>query len=509
MNGWMERALFVFLCILIVIGLLVRFASLPFQGMQIDDVFTQLILQPPVSFASLVTDRAIERETLPPLYFLLAAGWQALFGAGETALRALNAVIGALALLAAAIQGRRLLAPRTLLIFLALLACSYGAIYTGYKARPYALLLLFGTILTFAYLGVSRSFRDSGTLSWRPLLQIAAWGVLAAYSHYLGLIFAGAVFALLALQALQQGETRSLGRILSTGLLTLLLFAPWLAYQLPKQLALLGELDYFWFPDSFHEYVFQLHIYLRYISGNMLLSIALFAVFLLPLPFCLRPGRLWEFRGSLTPLAQAVALAAMTLALTIPLNLIAPFSLARYFIVLLPCLYLGMALSFDLLIRLAPRGFWRGGAMLLTAASVSSLLIALPPLFRDTPDDVRAAAIFVTEELGCEEGVLPVFQPRAWSDGLAAYRYYLEPLGEARVESVETAEGDLAFPPGRDPDCRLLLWVHKFYYSVMGETAARLAPDLGIEIDPETFQAAAPVETRIFGSQVIYFRPAE
>ncbi|MEX2408529.1 MAG: hypothetical protein WD489_05420, partial [Rhodovibrionaceae bacterium] len=63
MNDKLERALLVYLGVLIAAGLAVRFASLPFQGMQIDDVFTQLILQPPVSFASLVTDRAIERET--------------------------------------------------------------------------------------------------------------------------------------------------------------------------------------------------------------------------------------------------------------------------------------------------------------------------------------------------------------------------------------------------------------------------------------------------------------
>ena len=412
MNDKPERVFLLYLGVLIAAGLVVRFASLPFQGMQIDDVFTQLVLQPPVSLASLITDRAIGRETLPPLYFLLAAGWQALFGDGETTLRALNAVVGVLALLAATLQGRRLLPPRVLLLFLALLACSYGAIYIGYKARPYALLLLFGSILTFAYLEAAQRFRDSGTLGFGPLLAIAGWGLLAAYSHYLGLVFAGAVFALLALQALQRRAYKSLLRTLGAGLLTLLFFAPWLAYQLPRQLALLGEIDYFWFPDSLPEYVFQLHVYLRYLSGNLFLSLALFAVFLLPLPFCLRRTRLWEFRGSLTPLAHCAALAAMTLALAIPLNLLAPLSLARYFIVALPCLYLGMALSFDLLIRLAPRGLPRAAALLLTAASVSSLLFALPPLFRDSPDDTRAAAEVVTHELGCESGVLPVFQPR-------------------------------------------------------------------------------------------------
>ena len=43
----------------------------------------------------------------------------------------------------------------------------------------------------------------------------------------------------------------------------------------------------------------------------------------------------------------------------------------------------------------------------------------------------------------------------------------------------------------------------------MGEKAALLGLVLGLEIDPESFLAAPPVETRVIGSQVLYYRAAE
>ena len=146
-----QRAFHLSLVALILIGLALRLVTLWTSGFSIDDIFTTMIVRPPNSFDSLVVERAIRIEANPPLYYLLAAAWQAVVGLGEVKLKALSALLGALAILAAYLLGRSFFPRRVLLMQAALLACSYGAILTGYAARPYSLLLLLGAVLTCIY----------------------------------------------------------------------------------------------------------------------------------------------------------------------------------------------------------------------------------------------------------------------------------------------------------------------------------------------------------------------
>lgn len=499
------RAFQLGLGLLILAGVALRFLPLPLQGLSIDDIFTLTILEPPVSFDSLVLDRAIRIEANPPLYHLLAAGWQALFGQVPIVLKAFGAATGAVALGLAWLLGRGLFPPRVLWMQLALLACSYGAITTALEARPYALLLLFGAVQTCLYFRAERTLREEAGLSAGALLPIALVGALAAYTHYFGLIFTGAAFALLLLQVLR--SPKDAVRVVGFGLLTLLLFAPWLTHELPRQQTIMAELSLFWFPDTAGEVFRQAVLFSAYLGSGAVPTLILFlacAGALAPALPRWREAAVWP---DLRRVLHCAALAAITLALAAFLNLFAPMTFARYFVVLLPALYLGIASSFALGLVWAEARGWPlpayGAVLLLTAM----LLHTTPYLLRERGDHWSDAVAFIHDELGCDSGAVPVYQPYGFADGLVAFDYRLKQRSAAlSAGTIEGPEGRLAPLAEADPECRLVAWVDDGYFRTTN-IAERLAHDLGVEIDPRSFAAESPFESRVFGSNVLVYRP--
>lgn len=494
------------LALLAAAGLVLRTLALPVSSLSIDDIFTLVILKPPVSFESLVLDRAIRVEANPPLYYLLAAGWQALFGSGPAVLKALGAAIGALALLAAWLLGRKVFPPRLLAMQIALLAVSYGAISTSLEARPYSLLLLFGTIQTCLYFKAERRLRNKGSLSSRRLLAISLIGALAAYAHYFGLIFTGAVFALLLLQVLWQRQLDAALRVIGYGLLTLLLFAPWLIHELPRQQEVMAELSLFWFPDTPEEVFRQFVHFTAYFGGGALSTLILFLAFLGVLAVNLPRMRAPEAQPCARIVLHCGALAAITCAIALILNFFAPMSFARYFLVLLPALYLGVAAAFELWLQYAESKGWGLLGPLPALLLIAMLLHPAPILLRDNPDYWGKAVDFAYEELNCRQGAMPIYQPTGFPDGLVAFDYYLDPLGEdLYAGTIERPDGSLAPLATADPDCRLIAWVHDSYFRD-SDIALRLARDLGIEVEPETLEAAPPFKTEAFGPNILFYR---
>ena len=503
-----QRAFHLGLAALILIGLALRMVTLWTSGFSIDDIFTTMIVRPPNSFDSLVVERAIRIEANPPLYYLLAAAWQAVVGIGEVKLKALSALLGALAIRAAYLLGRSLFPRRVLLMQAALLACSYGAILTGYAARPYALLLLLGAVLTCLYFSAERNWRETGCLSAGRLLPLCLAGTLAAYTHYFGLIFAGAIFAALLLQALWRRQVGAALKSAGFGILTLALFAPWLLYEVPRQQRIIEEVSLFWFPERAGEYLGQVITFAAYLGGSSYGAAILFFAFLAVLWAGRERLKAPETLPRARALGHCILLPALALALIVLLNFVAPLSFARFFVVLLPVLYLGLALAFDLwLERAEARG--RGWFAMLPVL----LLIALPLhaawRFLEKPEDSSQQAVdFVTRELGCTEGVVPTYQAAEFPDGLVAYNYYLEREGrDLRAETVERADGTMAPLPGQDPACRLVLWMPSVYLEDPA-ILAEVERGLGLAIDPESKRAEPPAETEVIGPHYIYYEPA-
>ncbi len=129
----------------------------------------------------------------PPLYYLLLSLWRGMFGAGETALRGLSAVLGIGLVALAWGLGRCLFGIRAGLAAAALLAVSPFAVYYSQEARMYALLALWAAlasvwIVNLALPGPSTPSAGSGSGSGQVRWPGAALYVFATaaglYTHY-------------------------------------------------------------------------------------------------------------------------------------------------------------------------------------------------------------------------------------------------------------------------------------------------------------------------------------
>ncbi|MBX7214017.1 MAG: glycosyltransferase family 39 protein [Thermoflexales bacterium] len=166
----------------------------------------------------------------PPLYYLLLAGWRALWGGSEAALRAFSALCGVLTVGITGFAGRRLFGSLTGGAAALLLALSPFAVYYGQEARMYALLALFAAA-------------SSAALLARPGSRVGFWGYALAtagglYTHYAYpfVMLAQGLGVLIGLALDPAGRARRLRAFALANALALLAFAPWLPIAL-RQIA--------------------------------------------------------------------------------------------------------------------------------------------------------------------------------------------------------------------------------------------------------------------------------
>ena len=138
---------------------------------------------------------AVGNRHTPPLYYAILHLWR-VFGDGAASLRALSALLGALAVPLLHRLGRELLDRRAGRIAAAVAAFSPFLVYYGQEARGYTLLL---ALLLAAAIGLLR-FIERGSVGAGALY--AAAGTLALYTHYYaGFLLVGMnLFALIELR---------------------------------------------------------------------------------------------------------------------------------------------------------------------------------------------------------------------------------------------------------------------------------------------------------------------
>ena len=163
------------LLLVVGIGALVRFATLASQDYWFDEYLSVGIIQ---LGPGEIIDRTIGNDTSPPLYFLIAAGWERVFGTGEVALRSLSALFGTATIPIAYAAGVALGSRRAGLFAAALTASSPLMIWYSQEARPYALFALLSTISFLCFVHALNG-RGRGWLGgW------VAASVLALGTHY-------------------------------------------------------------------------------------------------------------------------------------------------------------------------------------------------------------------------------------------------------------------------------------------------------------------------------------
>jgi len=158
-------------------------------------------IDPATSTVDVVRSLALEDPQHPPLFYVLERGWETLAGTSVPARRALPALFGVLALLAAYTFGRRLLAARRFgLVLAALVAVSPFQILYAQQAREYSLWAVFVFATSAALLGALE--RPQNVWRWTAFTALTIAGLytdvlylytLAAQALYVGVVHRNAL----------------------------------------------------------------------------------------------------------------------------------------------------------------------------------------------------------------------------------------------------------------------------------------------------------------------------
>jgi hypothetical protein len=159
----------------VVVGAVLRFATLDGQSFWLDEAYTVRLLDQPLG--DMLRDLP-DQESAPPLYYLLAWVWGHVLGFGEVGLRSLSALVGTLVIPVAYAAATRLAGRRAGVVAAALVAVHPLLVWFSQEARAYALVTLLAALSLVGFLRVLDR-PDGG--AW------AAWAVpaaLALATHY-------------------------------------------------------------------------------------------------------------------------------------------------------------------------------------------------------------------------------------------------------------------------------------------------------------------------------------
>jgi len=169
---------------IVLLGAVLRFATLDLQSYRYDEAVTVGRVLQPSLFETLSS--VPRSESTPPLYYLVAWLWSRPFGTGEVWMRSLSALAGTASILVVYLGTVALPLPRRAgLIAAAMVAVSPVLIWFSQDARAYALVFLL-TALSFLFFARARRSGARRDLAWW-----AAFSALALATHY----FAGLVVA--------------------------------------------------------------------------------------------------------------------------------------------------------------------------------------------------------------------------------------------------------------------------------------------------------------------------
>jgi mannosyltransferase len=168
--------------LVLLLGALLRFATLDVQSLWYDEAITAHLLQ--MHLGDML--RAIpDSESSPPLYYVLAWLWAQVAGTGEVGLRALPALFGTATIPVVWAIAGKLAGARAALFAAALVAVNPMLVWFSQEARAYSLLALLAACSALLWLRALEAPRAGRLLAW------GAVAGLALATHYYAIFLVG------------------------------------------------------------------------------------------------------------------------------------------------------------------------------------------------------------------------------------------------------------------------------------------------------------------------------
>jgi len=224
-----DRFCFILVALAVVAGAVLRFACIGRLSIWFDEGYTAWL----VSHSPSEIIRLVRADTAPPLYYLLLHYWTDIFGRSEAALRSMSAVASVLTLILAVDIARRFLQrPAALAAAAWAMALCFFSVWFAQEARAYSLMALF----IIASVDCLLRHLQSGHRGW--LVPASILFAAALYTHNMSLPYVAALGSLWLILGTQP-PLRRLANMAIAGAITAVLYLPWVAWNLPRQVGMI------------------------------------------------------------------------------------------------------------------------------------------------------------------------------------------------------------------------------------------------------------------------------
>lgn len=322
-----------YLIIAVLLGIFIRLYGLDIQGFWFDELAISFptISQIPGSLMNL-----LKQDLHPPLYPLLLHVWMKIFGTTETAIRLPSAIVGVLAIFFMYFMSKRFFNRHVAILATILISLSSAGIFYSQEARNYSFVLLFSVISTLLWLNLAKKIKES-EITRKELTVYGIVCIITCYFHYFGAAFI--FFQLIYLFALSLKFRQQILKVIILGLSIAAAFLPWFIYHYAFLKAINNGSFWLKGPD-----LSSLFMLMDFLFNKKLIILLLIPIFI----------NLKEILKRIKDLNLSFSILSLLYLSVCPVFVIfiisffVPVFFPRYFIVILPAVYLLTAVLISL-----------------------------------------------------------------------------------------------------------------------------------------------------------------
>ena len=315
-------------------------------GYEYDELFTAITTDPAFSLKWIYRHWLLV-DVHPPLYNVLLWIWNHFVPYGpEIWLRLPSFLMGVGALLCAWMGFPKRFGRIARLLFIVFFSCNLYAIAYSQHARSYMLVLLLAVPLTFLFVNISNKVVRNFAVCRREWIGFAGLSVLLCWSHYFGALLFGAFAVVLLVQTIYY--KRNLKYFMLVPAVVLTLFLPWLIPNFIAQLEFHRLSGNWWANQA--PYWHSLLTLMIYWTGSFKGAIVMGSLLLIMVleRKIIHTQKILFWRKEQIALGLVLGIFILCVAL---ISIKIYMFINRYFVVLLPVVYLMLALFFAPLFR--------------------------------------------------------------------------------------------------------------------------------------------------------------